>query len=60
MAELAAFLDMGGYAAYVWPAYASSALVLGGIVVWSVREFREVRRQTLRRARTRAPRRSRT
>ena len=25
------FLAMGGYAAYVWPAYAIAAIVLGGL-----------------------------
>jgi len=58
VAELRAFLDMGGYAAYVWSSYALTLVVLGGIVAWSVLEHRKVRRDTLRRARV--PRRGRS
>lgn len=62
MSDLATFLHMGGYAAYVWSSYAMTFAVLGGIVLWSVLEHRRVRRETLRRARTaaRRPRRERT
>jgi len=28
--------DMGQYGAYIWPAYAVSALALGGMTVWAV------------------------
>jgi heme exporter protein D len=28
--------DLGPYAAYIWPAYALSALALGGITLWTV------------------------
>lgn len=31
------FFAMGGYAAYVWPAYALAALVLVGLLVASLR-----------------------
>jgi heme exporter protein D len=31
---------MGGYAAFVWPAYAVAAAVLGGIAVQSWRRYR--------------------
>ena len=33
---MAEFFHMGGYGGYVWPAYLSSAIVLGGItaVIW--------------------------
>jgi heme exporter protein D len=34
------FLAMGGYAAYVWPAYAVAAAVLAGLVVHSLRALR--------------------
>jgi heme exporter protein CcmD len=27
--------DMGQYGAYIWPAYAVSALALGGCTLWS-------------------------
>ena len=32
-----AFLDMGGYAAFVWPAYAVTLAVVGLNVVWAQR-----------------------
>ncbi len=38
------FFDMGGYAAYVWPAYAVAAVVLVGLLAVSVAGLR--RRQT--------------
>ena len=31
MESLATFLAMGGYAAFIWPAYGISALVLAGL-----------------------------
>ncbi len=31
------FLDMGGYAAFVWPAYGLSALGVGGLIWLSLR-----------------------
>ncbi|MBL8658343.1 MAG: heme exporter protein CcmD [Rhodospirillales bacterium] len=37
---LSAFLAMGGYAAYVWPAFAVTAVVLIGLLVASVRSVR--------------------
>ena len=33
-------LDMGAYAAFVWPAWGLSALVLGGLVVRAIRAAR--------------------
>jgi heme exporter protein D len=39
------FLAMGGYAAYVWPAYAVSGIVLGG---FTFDAFRRYRRAVLR------------
>lgn len=35
--SLSVFLAMGGYAAYVWPAFAATAVVLIGLLVVSVR-----------------------
>jgi heme exporter protein D len=35
---MAAFFAMGGYAAYVWPAYGASVLVLGVAIALCVRE----------------------
>jgi heme exporter protein D len=38
--SLSAFLAMGGYGAYVWPAFALTAVVLLGLLVASVRSLR--------------------
>jgi len=37
---MANFFAMGGYAAYVWPAYGMAALVMVGILVASIRGLR--------------------
>jgi len=37
---LASWAVMGGYAAYVWPAYAVALIVLGGIAGQSWRRYR--------------------
>lgn len=39
------FLAMGGYAAFVWPAYAVSAAGLGGLIVWTLVSYARARRQ---------------
>ncbi len=41
----AAFFDMGGYARFVWPAYAVTALVLLGLLAWSLGSYRRVQRE---------------
>ncbi|HTT83886.1 MAG TPA: heme exporter protein CcmD [Rhizomicrobium sp.] len=33
------FLEMGGYAAFVWPAYGVTAVGLGGAVVVTLRAY---------------------
>jgi heme exporter protein D len=35
------FLAMGGYAAFVWPAYGLAALVLAGLLIGSLRGLRK-------------------
>lgn len=40
MDQVALFLEMGGYAAYVWPAFAVTALGLGGLLAMSLRSLR--------------------
>jgi heme exporter protein D len=40
MDGVAKFLDMGGYAAYVWPALGLTVLVLGGLLIASVKSAR--------------------
>jgi heme exporter protein D len=42
---MAEFLAMGGYAAYVWPAYAASFIVLGAAAMWTAIGARNVRRR---------------
>lgn len=33
------WFSMGGYAAFVWPAWGATALVLGTLIVWSWRDY---------------------
>ena len=40
MSAVSAWLAMGGYAAFVWPAYGIAAAVLGGVSVYSWRRYR--------------------
>jgi heme exporter protein D len=35
--------DMGPYGAYIWPAYAISALALIGLIVWTVAAWRRAK-----------------
>lgn len=35
------FFEMGGYAAFVWPAYGVAAAVLIGLLVQSLRDLRK-------------------
>ncbi len=42
---MAEFLAMGGYAAFVWPAYALTAAVLAAVAVTSWRELRALERE---------------
>jgi heme exporter protein D len=41
MGGIGAFLTMGGYAGFVWPAYGVSFAVLGGLALFSWRRYRE-------------------
>jgi heme exporter protein CcmD len=55
MAGVSEFLDMGGYARYVWPSY---ALVIGAIVLniwWARRALKRARTEALRRLAMKAP-----
>jgi heme exporter protein D len=40
MGHFDAFLEMGGYAQFVWPAYGLALAVLGGLTVHSWRRYR--------------------
>jgi len=44
-----AFLDMGGYAAYVWPAYAVTLAVVVLNIVWARRSLARARAEARRR-----------
>jgi heme exporter protein D len=46
MERLMNFVEMGGYAAYVWPAFGATALVLVVLALASLRSLR-AREQTL-------------
>ena len=39
------FFEMGGYAAYIWPAYAAALIALGGVTVLSLLSRARVRRE---------------
>jgi heme exporter protein D len=41
MTTPAAWLTMGGYAAYVWPAYGIAMTVLGGLTLHFWRRYRQ-------------------
>ena len=56
MPELQAFLAMGGYGIYVWSAYAVTGLVLGLLVLASLRA-RQSMRASLDEAELSSPRR---
>lgn len=44
MQNLGTFFAMGGYGAYVWPAYGLTAATFVGILAWSLRTLRARRR----------------
>jgi heme exporter protein CcmD len=48
-------LDMGGYGAYVWPAYAVTLLVLGLNIAWARTALREAIATARRRLRGEGP-----
>jgi len=49
MSGLAEFFDMGGYAAYVWPSYALTLIVVVLNVVWARRLLAKSREEARRR-----------
>ena len=44
MEQLRSFLAMGGYGAFVWPAYGVTALVLGWLLASGLRRLRGLER----------------
>jgi len=45
MQGIDAFLAMGGYAQFVWPAYGLALIVLGGLTVESLSAYRRRQRE---------------
>jgi heme exporter protein D len=41
VSAITSYFGMGGYAVYVWPAYALTAAVLGGLAFQSWRHYRD-------------------
>ncbi len=54
MKELTDFFDMGGYAAYVWPSYVLTLIVVVLNIVWARRLLARSREEARRRLATRA------
>jgi heme exporter protein D len=54
MSALADFFDMGGYAAYVWPSYALTFIVVVLNIVWARRLLVKSREEARRRLAMRA------
>lgn len=52
--SLTAFLTMGGYAQYVWPAWGLAVLMIVGFLLWARVERRQLLRQLKRRQRREA------
>lgn len=50
------FLAMGGYAAFVWPAYGVAGVVLAALVIESLAADRRARRELARLEAERSPR----
>ena len=46
---MSAFLDMGGYAAYVWPSYAVTLTVMILNIVWARRLLLRSRKEAMHR-----------
>lgn len=49
------FLQMGGYAQYVWPSYAMTLAVIVLNIIWARRAFTRSRREASRRLLAQAP-----
>jgi heme exporter protein CcmD len=43
--KFAAWLDMGGYAVFVWPAYGIAAAALGLLAIGTLRRYRMAQRR---------------
>ena len=45
MSGVIAFIAMGGYAQFVWPAYGAAAFVLIGLLLWTLAGYRRRQRE---------------
>ena len=45
MENVTAFLQMGGYAAFVWPSLGLTVLVMGGLLIATLRQLRARQRR---------------
>lgn len=54
MTSFSEFLSMGGYASFVWPAYAIVALVMVALAIWIIAAFRKSERALTRLERAQA------
>ncbi|HEX4113600.1 MAG TPA: heme exporter protein CcmD [Stellaceae bacterium] len=48
MAGLSHYLAMGGYAAFVWPAFAVAAAIMAGLAIQSLGNYRRRQRELAR------------
>lgn len=55
MAGIEHFLAMGGYAIFVWPAFAVAAFVMAGLALQSIAGYRRRQRELARLEREDAP-----
>jgi heme exporter protein D len=55
MAGIAHYLAMGGFAIYVWPAFAVATVIMAGLAIHSVSSYRRRRRELARLEREEAP-----
>lgn len=46
---MSAFFEMGGYAAYVWPAYAVTLTVMALNIIWARRLLKRSRKEAMHR-----------
>lgn len=45
MEEITAFFDMGGYAAFVWPALGLTVVIMAGLLIATLRQLRRRQRR---------------
>lgn len=45
MDKVTAFFQMGGYAAFVWPALGLTVVIMGGLLIWTLHQLRARQRR---------------